>query len=535
MCKDPLNQLSSGTVASSLGHAPQSASRTDVYQLFRNRGSALPDAIAIEDSDERTTYAALLCRVDQLAGHFAGLGLNTGERIAVLSRNRREYVEVQLAAAATGLIVACLNWRLLAAELRHCVTLVSPRLIITELDLQELLDQTPNIPTLTLGREYEDALTQAPHFTPVPQDPENGLVILYTSGTTGLPKGAVLSHRAMIARASVFAAELGLAPTDAFVAWAPMFHMASTDHALSTLLRGGTVVMIDGYDPEAICRSIETHRIGWLVLIPGMIESFIAHFKEKGITPIGIRVCGAMADLVPPHQISEITTLLNAPYLNSFGSTETGLPPATRSTIPIGVTPQTLSKQISAFCEIRLVDETDQDVPVGTPGELLMRGPTLFSGYWNADATNTEAFRDGWFHLGDVFRRNADGTLGFADRAKYLIKTGGENVYPAEIERVLMADPNVTDAAVVRVPDDRWGEAPVAFVSRSGDTATQDTLMAACRASLATYKLPREIHFIAFEDFPRSTSGKIQRHVLESSLRADPGAIELQELTRPET
>ena len=164
-----------------------------------------------------------------------------------------------------------------------------------------------------------------------------------------------------------------------------------------------------------------------------------------------------------------------------------------------------------------------------------MRGPTLFSGYWNADATNTEAFRDGWFHLGDVFRRNADGTLGFADRAKYLIKTGGENVYPAEIERVLMADPNVTDAAVVRVPDDCWGEAPVAFVSRSGDTATQDTLMAACRASLATYKLPREIHFIAFEDFPRSTSGKIQRHVLESSLRADPGAIELQELTRPET
>ena len=289
--------------------------------------------------------------------------------------------------------------------------------------------------------------------------------------------------------------------------------------------------MIDGYDPDAICRSIETHRIGWLVLIPGMIESFIAHVKEKGITPIGIRVCGAMADLVPPHQISEITTLLNAPYLNSFGSTETGLPPATRTTIPISVAPQTLSKQISAFCEIRLVDETDQDVPVGTPGELLMRGPTLFSGYWNDDATNTEAFRDGWFHLGDVFRRNADGTLDFADRAKYLIKTGGENVYPAEIERVLMTDPNVTDAAVIRVRDDRWGEVPVAFVSRSCDTVTQDMIMAACRASLAAYKLPREIHFIAFEDFPRSTSGKIQRHVLESSLRADQGSSSTRALT----
>jgi len=501
----------------------QSASQTDVYHLFRCRACASPDAIAVEDCGEQTTYAALLCRVDQLAGHFAGIGLKAGDRIAILSRNRREYAEVELAAAATGLIVACLNWRLLAPELRHCITLVSPRLIITGPDLQGLLEQTPDIATLTLGREYEDALTQAgqftAQFTAQPQDPESGLVILYTSGTTGLPKGAVISHRAMMSRATVFASELGLTPSDAFVAWAPMFHMASTDHALATLMRGATVVMIDGYDPDAMHRSIQTHRIGWLVLIPGMIEPFIAHIKERGITPKGIRVCGAMADLVPPHQISEITTLLNAPYLNSFGSTETGLPPATRATIPIGTTPQTLSKQISAFCDIRLVDDADQDVPVATPGELLMRGPTLFSGYWNADAANADAFRDGWFHMGDVFRRNADGTLDFADRAKYLIKTGGENVYPAEIERVLMADPNVTDAAVVRVSDTRWGEAPVAFVSRSCDTVTQDTLMAACRAELAAYKLPRDIHFVAFEDFPRSTSGKIQRHVLEETLR----------------
>ena len=528
MCNAPLEHLSSGAVAD-LGDASQSTSRTDVYRLFRNRASALPVAIAIEESSDQITYANLLCRVDQLAGHFAGLGLKAGERIAILSRNRREYIEVEL--AATGLIVACLNWRLLAAELCHCITLVSPRLIIAEPDLHGLLDQTPDIATLALGREYEDALTQACQFTPAPQDPESGLVILYTSGTTGLPKGAVISHRAMIARAMTFATELGLSPKDGFVAWAPMFHMASTDHALSTLLRGGTVVMIDGYDPDAIRRSVETHHIGWLVLIPGMIEPFIAHIKAQGITPKGIRVCGAMADLVPPHQISEITTLLNAPYLNSFGSTETGLPPATRTTIPISVAPEILSKQISAFCEIRLVDETGQDVPVGTPGELLMRGPTLFSGYWNADGANRDAFRNGWFHMGDMFRRKADGTLDFADRAKYLIKTGGENVYPAEIERVLMADPNVTDAAVVRVPDDRWGEAPVAFVSRSCNASTRDTLMAACRASRAAYKLPREIHFIAFEDFPRSTSGKILRHILEASLRDDQGSSSTRPLT----
>ncbi|MBV1865697.1 MAG: AMP-binding protein [Rhodobacteraceae bacterium] len=499
----------------------QQAAQTDIYQLFRSRAAGMPNAIALIERGKQLSYTQLLQRVDQLAGHFVRLGLNAGDRIAILSRNRQEYIEVELAAAATGLITACLNWRLLPAELHHCITLVSPRLIVSEPDLCPLLEQVPDIPQLCFGTPYEDALAQAPDFTAKPQDPEGGLVILYTSGTTGLPKGAVISHRAMIARSAVFASELGLAPDDGFVAWAPMFHMASTDHALSTLLRGGAVVMIDGYDAELICHAIETQRIGWMVLIPGMIEPLTAHIKERGITPKGIHICGAMADLVPPHQIGEITKLLDAPYLNSFGSTETGLPPATRSLIPIGVTPESLSKQTSAFCALRLVDEEGNDVPTGTPGELAMRGPTLFSGYWNAEAANAEAFRGGWFHMGDVFRRNADGTFDFADRAKYLIKTGGENVYPAEIERVLMADPHVTDAAVVRVSDDRWGEVPVAFVSRDDDAVTEDSLLAACGAALARYKQPRDIHIIAFEDFPRSTSGKIQRHVLEAGLRAE--------------
>lgn len=499
----------------------QHAAQTDVYHLFRGRVAAMPEAVASIDQGRQFSYLQLQGRVDRLAAHFTSLGLGAGDRIAILARNRSEYIEVELAAAATGLIVACLNWRLLPAELHHCIMLVSPSLILTETDLQPLLIDVSEIAQTTFGTEYEDALAQTSDFIAKPQNPEAGLVILYTSGTTGMPKGAVISHRAIIARTAAFASELGLAPSDGFVAWAPMFHMASTDHALATLLRGGTVVMIDGYVPEAICQAIEAHHIGWMVLIPGMIEPLIAHIKPRGIDPKGIHVCGAMADLVPPHQIGEITKLLNAPYLNSFGATETGLPPATRSVIPIGVVPETLPKQPSAFCELRLVDEAGNDVPDGTPGELLMRGPTLFSGYWNADDANEEAFQGGWFHMGDVFRRNPDGTLDFADRAKYLIKTGGENVYPAEIERVLMADPHVTDAAVVRVSDDRWGEVPVAFVSCDSDDVSSDHLLAICQTDLARYKHPRDIRIIAFEDFPRSTSGKIQRHVLEARLRSD--------------
>ncbi len=187
-------------------------------------------------------------------------------------------------------------------------------------------------------------------------------MILYTSGTTGLPKGALISHRAFIARALVFMMELGLAPGEAFVAWGPFFHMVSTDHALASLLRGNPVIVVDGYDPEALAAIVARERIGWLPLVPGMIESFAAVLRARQVRPKGIRAIGAMADLVPRHQLAEITTLLEAPYANTFGATETGLPPGTASFIPIGEAPTDLAKRQSGFCEVRLVDPDDNEV-----------------------------------------------------------------------------------------------------------------------------------------------------------------------------
>jgi fatty-acyl-CoA synthase len=348
-------------------------------------------------------------------------------------------------------------------------------------------------------------------------------VILYTSGTTGLPKGAVVSHRAFIARALVFMTELGLAPGEAFVAWAPFFHMASTDHALASLLKGNPVIVVDGYDPDALAAIIAHERLGWLPLVPGMIEGFAAALRRQGVRPRGIRAIGAMADLVPRHQLAEITTVLNAPYVNTFGATETGLPPGTGSFIAIGEAPTDLAKRQSSFCEVRLVDPEDNEVPDGEPGECAVRGPTLFSGYWQAPEVNARDFRGGWFHMGDMFIRRPDGRLDFVDRAKYMIKSGGENVYPAEIERVLLADPRVADAVVVRRPDARWGEVPVAVVARNDERLTADELYAKCRRELAGYKQPKDIRFVAFAELPRSTTGKIQRHEVEAWLRQVEG------------
>lgn len=494
-----------------------------VGALFEACAELHSTRLAIEHRDRRVTYGELRDRVRRLTAVFAARGLQRGDRLGLLSRNRAEYLEIELAAANLGVITACLNWRLSERELTYCIELVSPKLLLVEADLAASLPAAVKAnPILEIGPQYESELArQDGRAVPSVAAPEDGLVILYTSGTTGLPKGAVISHRAMVMRALVFSSELGIAPHDTFVAWAPLFHMASTDHALATLLRGGTVVVIDGFQLDPLLAAVAHHHIGWLVLIPGMVEAFADGQRSQRIKPKGVRVCGAMADLVPPHAIAEVTELLGAPYLNSFGSTETGLPPATRALIAPGDIPASLSKRQNAFCQIRLVDGSDNEVAPGEPGELAIRSPTLFSGYWRAEETNAHDFRGGWFHMGDVFRRNADGSLDFVDRAKYLIKSGGENIYPAEIERVLLSDDRIAEVAVVRAADARWGEAPVAFVAcREGAAMAQAELVELCRRELASYKRPREFRLIAFNEFPRSTSGKVQRHELERLLKA---------------
>lgn len=397
------------------------AGQADVYSMFRPRARERQEALALEDGEIRRTYGALLGRVDSLVAALLARGIEPGDRTAILLHNRSDYVELQVAAAAIGAIVACLNWRLAPPELRHCIELVSPRLGVVEPGLRACFEAVSGIPVLEIGTDWEKVIAAAepdPRTGTMVQEPEAGLNILYISGTTGLPKGALIPHCAHIARAMVFAAQLALEPADAFITWAPMFHMASTDHVLTTLLRGGTVVMIDGLQPREINAALSRHQVGWLVMMPGAIEAFIAERRANPMPIKGVRVVGAMADLVPPHQIAQLTSLVNAPYLNSFGSTETGLPPATASLISPGLMPERLSKRLSAFCEARLVDSDGREVPDGTPGEMTVRGPTLFSGYSNDGRTNARDFRGGFFHMGDVFRRSADGTIGFVDRAK---------------------------------------------------------------------------------------------------------------------
>lgn len=503
------------------------AGKSTVYGLFHAQVRRKPNAVAIEFEGTSTRFSALDMRARKLASLLRERGIRHGDRVAILSENRPEYIEAELACALSGAILACQNWRLTGDELQHCISLVTPRILLVSASKRGLISglDLPDCQIITFDADYASLVAaNDPAEANQDTDPEDGMLILYTSGTTGLPKGALISHRAQIARMAALRMDVGIREQDAFVAWAPMFHMASTDQLLGALMSGSPVVVIDGFQPDAIIDAAERHPLGWFVMMPGAIEPFIQRLKERQPKLNPIACVGAMADLVPRQEVVELSRLLGARFLNSFGSTETGAPPASAALIAPGDADYSLSKRISSLCEVRLVDPSGAEVPDGTPGELAIRGPTVFSGYWNAPEANAKDFRNGWFHMGDLFRRKPDGTLDFVDRAKYLIKSGGENIYPAEIERVLLADARIADVAVVRKSDAQWGEIPVAFVARNDATLTVADVNALCRSNLASYKRPKEIHFVLIEELPRSTTGKIQRHELEARLRrADSG------------
>ena len=520
------------------------ASRATVDGVFRTGVRTWPERVAVQEGGRSLTYRQLDRLVDGIAGWLVRCGVGRGDRVAVLSENSTSYVALMLAAARTGAILACQNWRLTARELRHCISLVEPKMVLVSDRFATLLDEVEGGSAHAgVGADASGAgsgpgiggaeryrldgplvarwAESAPPAGPSGVDAEDLLLVLYTSGTTGLPKGAAISHRAELTRNLVWHLSFGIAPGDTMVGWMPLYHMGGADQVLGTLLGGGKVIVMEAFDASRIARIATREPLGWLVLMPGTTERTIAAVKAEQAAPAGVKAVGVMPDLVPRAEIAELTSLFNAPFPNTFGSTETGSPPCSGACLPAGVLPERLSKQLSPLCELRLVDEAGHDVPNGVPGEAAVRGPTLFSGYWKADEVNAKDFRGGWFHMGDLLVRNEDGTFDFVDRAKYLIKSGGENIYPAEIEQALLADPGVAEAAVVRRSDPRWGEVPIAFVARrDGAALDAGDLYRRCREALAGYKQPKGLHFIDFEEFPRSASGKVQRHELEARLRA---------------
>lgn len=499
------------------------ASRLSPLALFEKRCRLQPDAPAVScPSGEHWSYADLDRLAAALDAQLAASGVRRGDRIAILSENHPFFLLLSVAAMRAGLVVATLNWRMSTHELAYCIGLVEPTVIFASSRMRHLLE---GIGSAGVVRDIEATLreleTLAPDVRPAqPQDSEDGLFIIYTSGTTGLPKGALISQRAMLARLLVYVTDYGVDSGDTFLAWSPLFHMASVELSLGTLLLGGKVVVLDGPDLPLICDYLERESLSNLIVFPGMVQRTLEYLRERRPVVRRLKKFGALADLFAPNEIAELTAILGVPFTNTFGSTETGMPPASAGLLECGKEPVELAKTESLLCEVALVDEAGQPVAIGEAGELVMRGPTLFSGYWNAPDATREAFAGGWYHSGDVFVRLADGRLRYVDRKKYLIKSGGENIYPAEIERVILRHPKVVEAVVVRQPDPKWGETPVLVVAADEPAPTADDLIGMCRAELAAYKRPSRVVFVPKGTLPRNNTGKILHREVEQWLRS---------------
>lgn len=501
------------------------ASALSLSALFAKQCRLHPDRAAVVSALGTLSYTDLDARAGRLAAVLTDMGVGPNDRVCILSENHPVFLELAIAAIRIGAIVATLNWRLPTKELKHCVALVEPKVTLVSPRLKSQIEGLAGCGTvLEIGHELDHRMagTKARTQAANDDDPERGLFIIYTSGTTGLAKGALLSRRAMLARLMVYVTDYGVDGNDTFLAWSPLFHMASVELGLGTLMLGGKVVILDGPDLPAICDYLESDSLSNLIFFPGMVEKTLAYLRERQPKVKRLKKFGAMADLFSPQEIADLTSVLGAPYTNTFGSTETGMPPASAGRLAAGEVPTDLSKTESLLCEIVLVDGDDSPVPDGQPGELAMRGPTLFSGYWNAPEATREAFRHGWYHTGDIFVRRPDGRLDYVDRSKYLIKSGGENIYPAEIERVALQHPRVTEAVVVRQRDARWGEVPVLVVATEAPAPSADELIALCRSELASYKQPKRVLFVPVGGLPRNNTGKIIRPEVEAWVSAQP-------------
>lgn len=479
-----------------------------VHERFQARVALHPKRPALIQGSRVLDYAAVGKRVEALAAQLAADGVVRGERVAVLAENCLEYLLVQLAAAHLGAMVACLNYRLTAGELAGCLEQVEPRLLLHTEKFAELAKSAggslrrASLPdyVATAGQDCTQAATG---------QPEDGLLIIFTSGTTGTPKAAVISQRAEVARMQVLQRDLGLDEDDAFIAWAPMFHMGGSEHSLSSLMYGASVVVIDGLDAAAIVEALVTRKVGWLLLVPATLEPVLEELRRRNQPVRGLKVVGCMADMVSRSMIEAICRATGAAFLNSFGSTETGLPPLSAGLLRAEQDTWDLGKRANSGCELMLREATDG------VGEMLVRGPTLFSGYWREGGIDRSCLIDGAYPMGDLFRQRSDGLYEFAGRSKYLIKSGGENIYPAEIEGPLLADPRIEEAIVVRKPDERWGEVPVLFLATSDPSLAAAQVLAMLEPQLARYKLPREVRFVKAAELPRNTSGKVMREQLE--------------------
>ncbi len=503
------------------------------------RAQLNPSTEAIVDisSGQRQTYVELNDRCNRVANAMTDGGLQIGDRVATLLMNGPEFVETFFGAAKAGGVIVALNWRLVADELSFILTDSGATTLVFGTAFNDVVTElhsrgtdgtqvttwvhvgaAADRPDFAVG--YEDLLARASADEPdVTACDDDLLFIMYTSGTTGLPKGVMHTHNTALWSVITANTTADTRYGDRYLICLPLFHVGALNPLLSIIHKGGTGVIMSEFDPVKIWEVYGDERISVTLAVPAMLNFMLLTYDKENHDTSHLR--WVMSGAAPvPISLIETYAEMGIEIHQVYGLTETCGPGCLIS--PEDAISHAGSTGKAFFhTDVRVVDEDGNECGADEAGEILIRGPHVMTGYWNRPEATAESFVDGWLKTGDIAMMDSEGFVYIQDRVKDMIISGGENVYPAEIENVLAGMEGVTEAAVIGIASEKWGESPLALVVRADESVTAEAVIAFCEGKLAKFKMPKAVEFI--DAIPRNPTGKVLKRVLREQY-ATPAA-----------
>jgi fatty-acyl-CoA synthase len=497
------------------------------FAVLAHHASRTPDKPVTVFGDETVTYDEMVGRASALAAGLHERGIGVGDVVGLLSYNCTEFLETIFAANYLGAIAMPINWRLAAPEVRYILEHSDASALVCDEALVDLAnDATKGMEAALLRTTISgrvDGWTPFAELRGAPNVPPRAPVagddvhrLMYTSGTTGRPKGVMLTHANLAWKNLAHIIEFGFTSADLGLACGPLYHVGALDLTTTSLIAAGaTTILQRVFEAADVVDELERSRVTTVWLAPAMVNAIMAlpDIDQRDLSSVRLVINGG--EKMPIPLIERIQrTFPSAWFADAYGLTETvsGDTFLDRDSL---VTKLGSVGRPCLYLELDIWDEHGKSLPAGERGEVVLRGPKVFKGYWRDPEATAAAFAGGWFHTGDIGVRDDDGYLFIVDRLKDMILSGGENIAGSEIERVLYEHDAVLEAAVVGRPDDRWGEVPVAFVAlRPNVTATADELIEHCRRELARYKVPKDVLFV--DALPRNPSGKVLKRELRN-------------------
>jgi acyl-CoA synthetase (AMP-forming)/AMP-acid ligase II len=505
-----------------------SAHHFTLYDMLQRNAFTFASHPAVISEHGVQSFVALLSRIDALATGLAGLSIAKGDRVCILAQNHAEYLEAYGACAKLGLLAYPLNWRLSAEELSRIVERATPRLMLVDDALLQVVADWPTTHA-TIPYWYKFGSDPASGFAlwsslylpletsaaPLVQT-DDPFAVISTAAVDIVPRGAVLTHGNLLASNMQTMAGMGLSEHDVNLLALPLFHVAALNAALAVMHAGGANVLMARFDADQAVRLIDAHQVTYVTSFPPVLSSILDAAERVGSTLPSLK---HVSGLEGPDAITRLHNTTRAQFWTGFGQTETsGFVTLQR----VADHPGSAGK-VAPLCQVKIVDDYDRDVPIGTPGEIVVRGPVVFQGYFNQPEVTAYTFRGGWHHTGDVGRFDAAGYLYYVKRKpeKELIKPGGENVYPAEVESVIMQMDGVSGVCVFGVPDAQWGEAIKAVVETPASSSlAADAVIDYVGSKIARYKKPKWVVFSP--SLPRTAEGHIDRDAVKANWSETP-------------